>query len=265
MAWSSPRASSLAWRIAASESAALSGRRPSRWAATPAWTLISPMVWETTSCSSLAIRSRSSVDPAAGLLLPGPLGPLGPVPQLGHIRPPGPHRLAPPHGREHRHGDVQRLAVEHGLVVEEQLDRGDRHRRHGRGQPGQAPREGQGHGPQGGVDGQLRRPLGVGAGGIGEPAGHGDGQHPERPTAPEQEGRRPAGQQQLGEGVGVPPGRRVAERSESSTPSTWTRPIPRASRTSTSRARPRASGVGLLGSMGATIGARGGPGIRSRA
>ena len=34
------------------------------------------------------------VDPAAGLLLPGPLGPLGPVAQLGHVRPPGPHRLA---------------------------------------------------------------------------------------------------------------------------------------------------------------------------
>ena len=39
----------------------MSGRRGSRWAATPAWTLITPMVWETTSCSSLAIRSRSSV------------------------------------------------------------------------------------------------------------------------------------------------------------------------------------------------------------
>ena len=60
MACSSPRASSLAWRIAARESAALSGRRCSRWAATPAWTLITPMVWETTSCSSLAIRIRSS-------------------------------------------------------------------------------------------------------------------------------------------------------------------------------------------------------------
>src|SRR5215216_7140082 len=67
------------------------------------------------------------VDPAAGLLLPGPLGPLGPVPQLGHVRPAGPHRLPPPHGGQHRHGRVQRFAVEHGVAVEEQLGPGGLH------------------------------------------------------------------------------------------------------------------------------------------
>ena len=39
---------------------ACSGSRSSRWAPTPAWTLIATIAWATTSCTSRAIRSRSS-------------------------------------------------------------------------------------------------------------------------------------------------------------------------------------------------------------
>jgi hypothetical protein len=151
------------------------------------------------------------VDPAPGLLLPGPLGPLGPVAQLGHVRPPGPDRLAPPHRGQHRDGRVQRLAVEHGVAVQDQLDPGGLQCGDARRQPRLAPRDGQGDGPQGREDGELGRPLRVGAGGIRQPGGHGHGQHPERPAAPGQQGDRPHGQQQPGQGVGGPPVGRAAD------------------------------------------------------
>jgi hypothetical protein len=54
-------------------------------------------------------------------------------------------------------------------------------------------------------------------------------------------------------------------RSENQHPSTWTAATPATSSTSAARARPRASGAPLLGSMPATIGDPPGPGIRSRA
>ena len=60
MARSSWSPSLLAVLIAASASAAASGRVGSTWAATPACTLMVAMVCETTSCSSRAMRSRSS-------------------------------------------------------------------------------------------------------------------------------------------------------------------------------------------------------------
>ena len=50
----------LAVLIVCRASAAASGRSATMWAATPACTLIVAIVWATTSCSSRAIRRRSS-------------------------------------------------------------------------------------------------------------------------------------------------------------------------------------------------------------
>jgi hypothetical protein len=61
-----PRSSSRASRdtvlIAARAARACSGRESARSRPTPAWMLISEIVWPMTSCSSLAIRRRSSLD-----------------------------------------------------------------------------------------------------------------------------------------------------------------------------------------------------------
>ena len=60
VARSSRRVSRLAVLIAASAVRACSGSSSSRCRATPAWTLIREMWWATTSCTSRAMRSRSS-------------------------------------------------------------------------------------------------------------------------------------------------------------------------------------------------------------
>ena len=108
-------ASALAGLIAVSASRACSGRLSSRCSPTPACTLISDRWWPRTSCSSRAIRSRSSLCLPALLLGLGP-GLLGAdLRHLGVLERAHPRGLAEREDRDQPHrGDDRAAQVEPG-------------------------------------------------------------------------------------------------------------------------------------------------------
>jgi hypothetical protein len=145
------------------------------------------------------------VDPPPRLLLPGPLGPPGPLHGLGGQHPPGPDRLAEggrhdhaPDAEEHPPGPEQRRQVG------QQQPAGGQHRGAGRDQADRpVPVALGGHGVGGHEQPHPARPVRVAGGVVGEAGRRRDGEGRYRPAAPDGQDQAAGGQQPIAQPGGI--------------------------------------------------------------